>query len=258
MSDPENLENLVLIQCEDESQTGVLEQLLAKIDSMELFRELNLIDDVQILTGKNDGSPVACKPLNKMLQTILNPSGESIHGNPFRVGDKIVNLKNNNYQDSEDRLQMHFVANGELGKVVEIKPGRMTVRMQEPVRTVLIMHAPVQENEKGIDDSENTTRGAVGDWDLGYCLSVHRSQGSQWKFALLMADSKGAMVQTRNWLYTAVSRAEIATFVTGQRQVVNQMLKRDGITGRKTFLAERIASQRVAETINYCDLFAEV
>jgi len=258
LSDPENHENLVLIQCEDESQTGVLEQLIAKIDSMGIFRELNLIDDVQILTGKNDGSPVARKPLNKMLQTILNPSGSSIQGNPFKVGDKIVCLKNSQCQDSEDNKQMHFVANGELGKVIELNPGRMMVRMQEPARTILIIHAPVQENEKGIDDSENTTRGAVGDWDLGYCLSVHRSQGSQWKLAIVMADSKGAMVQTRNWLYTAVSRAEIATFVIGQRQVVNQMLKREGITGRKTFLAERICGQRLAESVNYCELFAEV
>lgn len=219
---------------------------------------MNIIDDVQILTGKNDGSPVSRKPLNAMLQKILNPSGEQIPGNPFRIGDKIVNLKNNKYQDAEDPQGEHFVANGELAKVIDIKPGRMVVRMQEPARTILICHAPVQENESGIDDSENTARGAVGDWDLGYCLSVHRSQGSQWKFAIVMADSKGAMVQTRNWIYTAVSRAEIATFVIGQKQVVNAMMKRDGITGRKTFLVERITSQRAAAVVDFEDLFAEV
>lgn len=252
-------ENLILIQCGDEDQPQVLEQLIAKLDASEIGpRELNLVDDVQILTGKNDGSPVARKPLNAMLQKILNQNGEQVHGNPFRRGDKIVDLKNGKYPDAEDQNEEHFIANGELAKAVDIKPGRMVVKLTDPNRSILIAHAPVQDNEKGIDDSENTTKGAVGDWDLGYALSVHRSQGSQWKFAIVMADSKGAMVQTRNWLYTAISRAEIATFVIGQKQVVSSMLKRDGISGRKTFLLERISHQRVAATVDYDSLFAEV
>lgn len=252
-------ENLILIQCSDEDQPQILEQLIAKIDTQFMIpNHLSVIDDLQILTGKNDGSPVARKPLNKMLQQVLNPDGERIQGNPFRVNDKIVDLKNGKYPDVEDQNEEHFVANGELGKAKDIKPGRMVVEVAEPKRSILICHAPVQENESGIDDSENTARGAVGDWDLGFCLSVHRSQGSQWPFVIVMADSKGAMVQSRNWLYTAISRAEIATFIIGQKQVVNQMLKRDGISGRKTFLVERIRHQRTAAVVDYDALFAEV
>jgi len=252
-------ENLILIQCSDEDQPQILEQLIAKIDTQFMIpNHLSVIDDLQILTGKNDGSPVARKPLNKMLQQVLNPDGERIQGNPFRVNDKIVDLKNGKYPDAEDQNEEHFVANGELGKAKDITPGRMVVEVAEPKRSILICHAPVQENESGIDDSENTARGAVGDWDLGFCLSVHRSQGSQWPFVIVMADSKGAMVQSRQWLYTAISRAEIATFIIGQKQVVNQMLKRDGISGRKTFLTERIRHQRTAAVVDYDTLFAEV
>jgi len=252
-------ENLILIQCSDEDQPQILEQLIAKIDASEIGpRGLSVIDDLQILTGKNDGSPVARKPLNKMLQQVLNPDGDRIQGNPFRVNDKIVDLKNGKYPDAEDQNEEHFVANGELAKANDIKPGRMVVEVSDPKRSILICHAPVQENEQGIDDSENTAKGAVGDWDLGYCLSTHRSQGSQWKFVIVMADSKGAMVQSRQWLFTAISRAEIATFVIGQKQVVNAMLKRDGISGRKTFLVERIRHQRAVAVVDYDALFAEV
>jgi len=252
-------ENLVLIQCSDEDQPQILEQLIAKIDAQHIGpRNLSVIDDLQILTGKNDGSPVARKPLNKMLQQVLNPDGDRIQGNPFRVNDKIVDLKNGKYPDAEDQNEEHFVANGELAKAKDIKPGRMVVEVSDPKRQILICHAPVQENEKGIDDSENTSKGAVGDWDLAYVISTHRSQGSQWKFVILIADSKAAMVQSRQWLYTGISRAEIATFIIGQRQVVNQMLKRDGISGRKTFLTERITQQRNAANIDYEKLFAEV
>jgi len=66
------------------------------------------------------------------------------------------------------------------------------------------------------------------------------------------------MVQSRQWLFTAISRAEIATFVIGQKQVVNAMLKRDGISGRKTFLVERVRHQRAVATVDYDALFAEV
>jgi exodeoxyribonuclease V alpha subunit len=252
-------ENLILIQCSDEDQPQILEQLIAKIDAQHIGpRKLSVIDDLQILTGKNDGSPVARKPLNKMLQQVLNPDGDRIQGNPFRVNDKIVNLKNGRYPDVEHQNDEHFVANGELAKAKDIKPGRMVVEVQDPKRQIMICHAPVQENEKGIDDSENTTKGAVGDWDLGYALSVHRSQGSQWKFAIVMVDSKGQMVQSRNWLFTAISRAEIATFVIGQKQVVNAMLKRDGISGRKTFLVERIRHQRAVAVVDYDSIWMEV
>jgi len=252
-------ENLVLIQCSDEDQPQILEQLIAKIDAQHIGpRGLSVIDDLQILTGKNDGSPVARKPLNKMLQQVLNPDGDRIQGNPFRVNDKIVDLKNGKYPDAEDQNEEHFVANGELAKAKDIKPGRMVVEVSDPKRQILICHAPVQENEKGIDDSENTSKGAVGDWDLGYCLSTHRSQGSQWKFVIVMADSKGAMVQSRQWLFTAISRAEIATFVIGQKQVVNAMLKRDGISGRKTFLVDRIRHQRAVATVDYDSIWMEV
>ncbi len=107
-----------------------MENLIGQLQS----QTTDLIEEVQILTGKNDGSAVARKPLNTLLQKILNPNGESIQGNPFRRGDKIVCLKNGKYQDIEDQHEEHFVANGELGRVLDIKPGRMVVRLCDPVR----------------------------------------------------------------------------------------------------------------------------
>ncbi len=249
-------ENCPLIQVTDEDQVQAMENMIAKIDLMA--DKCDIIEDLQIVTGKNNGSPVSIKPLNATLQKMLNPDGTQVTGNPFRAGDKIVCLKNGIYPDAEDQLEKHYVANGELGRVVSLQPGRMIIRLCEPVRSILVTHAPVQENEENIADSLDSQRGAVGDWDLGYVLTVHRSQGSQWKYVIVMADKSAAMVQSRNWIYTAISRAEIATFIIGQKQVVNQMLKRDGITGRKTFLVERIAGQRLAETIDHDALFAEV
>lgn len=248
-------DNLTLIQSDDESQVQAMEDLIQVVASQH---EHDWVEDLQIVTGKNDGSYVARKPLNRLLQKVFNASGESLHGNPFRVGDKIVCLKNGTYPDAENQSEEHFVANGELGRVREIRHGRMTVELTEPDRAILILHAPIQENESEVADSEDSQRGAVGDWDIGYALSVHRSQGSQWKHVIVMVDSKGGMVQSRNWIYTAISRAEVATWVIGQRNVINQMLKRDGISGRKTFLVERIRGMKQSREVDYSALFAEV
>ena len=151
-----------------------------------------------------------------------------------------------------------FVANGELGRVIDIKYGRMVIRLSDPVRTIAVIHSPVTDDEKEVADSEDMQRGAVGDWDLGYCLSVHRSQGSQWPYVIVLVDANGHMVQTRNWIYTAVSRAQIATFIVGQSKVVDIMMRKDGISGRKTFLVERIERERLSRTINFDELMMEV
>ncbi|MCA9014898.1 MAG: AAA family ATPase, partial [Planctomycetaceae bacterium] len=207
-------ENLVLVQADEEDQVAAMESLIQKIAAQH---EHDWIEDLQIVTGKNDGSPIARKPLNKVLQKLFNSGGYQVHGNPFRVGDKIVCLKNGAYPDAEEPSEEHFVANGELGRVTDLQPGRMQVHLSDPYRSIRIFHYPVQENESEVADSEDSSRGAVGDWDLGYALSVHRSQGSQWKHVIVMADSKGGLVQNRAWIYTAISRAEVATWVIGHR-----------------------------------------
>lgn len=248
------LENLPLVEVADEDQVQMLQNILIQLDQ----QGEDVIENCQIITGKNDGSLVARKPLNEMLQKMLNPNGATFKGNPFRIRDKVVCLKNRIYPDAVDRMENHIVANGELGYVTEIQYGIMNVRLSEPVREIKVIHSPASENEKGIVDSEDAQKGAVGDWDLGYCLSVHRSQGSQWKWVIYMIDSNGGMVQTRNAVYTGISRATDATFVVGQKKLIDAALRKDGIVGRKTFLVERIQRQRLMETVDHNLLMADV
>lgn len=248
-------ENMPLIAVGPDDQVAALETLMGHIAN----RVKDPIDDIQIVTAKNDGSPVSRKPLNKLLQGRLNPDGERIDGNPFKIGDKVVCVRNGKYQDAEEQSEEHFTANGELGRVISLRPGRMVIRLSDPVRQIVVIHGPIQENEAGIADSEDSAqRGAVGDWDLAYAISVHRSQGSQWPYVIVMADNAGQMVQTRNWIYTAISRAETVTYVVGERAVVNAMMRRDGISGRKTFLVVEIQRLRLAYRIDYESLFGDV
>ena len=102
---------------------------------------------------------------------------------------------------------------------------------------VVLANGSMSSNQSGEGEQ---SRGAVGDWDLGYCLSGHRSQGSQWPWVIVLVDRAGAMVQSRNWTYTVISRAEKATFVVGSPSTVQQSMRRDGLTGRVTLLVDEI------------------
>lgn len=263
--DLESGENLPFIAVA-EHQSEALERLLEQIDA----QGEDVVWNTQVVCPINKNSEISRQALNEILQKRLNPHGESVKGNPFRVGDKIVCLKNGWYlsenpDDSEANEDGQvFVANGELAELLELAVGRMVVRLFQPDRTIIVPHRVYENAEREAGD-DNEDRGALGDWDLGYCLSVHKSQGSQWKFVVVMIDSGGSarQVQSLNWLYTAISRASVATFCIGERKTVDEMCRRDGIGNRKTFLVEEFAEDRtevnkVRREFSAAEMFAEV
>jgi exodeoxyribonuclease V alpha subunit len=185
--------------------------------------------DVQILVAVNDKSEVSRKALNPFLQSMLNPGGEKADNNPFTVGDKLICTKNYwYYSPSEERT---FVANGELCEVISVQPNLTVVRLTSPERTVFVPRAIT------------TVDGDTGcDFDFGYAISCHRSQGSEWPIVLVVIDSyAGAkFVCSREWVYTAFSRAKDACLVIGPRSVALDFCKTQAIGKRKTFMVERI------------------
>jgi exodeoxyribonuclease V alpha subunit len=175
------------------------------------------------------------------MQDRLNPEGERAAGNPFRVGDKIVCTKNGWYEDAEAFGQAsHYVANGEIGTVIDVEPRVTIATFDEPWRTIRILHAIKARNES--DDDDDAEVGTGCDFDLGYAITCHKAQGSEWHtVVVLIDDSPGARrVCTREWLYTAISRASKQCITIGQRDVMAMMARRVSLDKRKTFLREII------------------
>lgn len=241
---PEN--NLLMIPCEDVMPAiqSALSQVAAEGD--------DIINEAQVMTAKN----VHRRELNRKLQQFLNPNGEQIKGNPFRIDDKVVCLTNGRYPSASDHDEEIFVANGELGYVVDLQPGRMKVMLFDPDRTIMVFHTAVSGDET--KDDSDTDKGAVGDWDLGYCLSVHRSQGSQWKHVIVTIEKGAEMIHSKNWLFTAISRAEKYTILIGDRRLVGQMLKKNGLQSRVTRLEDRYRTLWMRMNVNFDDIFASV
>lgn len=126
-----------------------------------------------------------------------------------------------------------YVANGELGRILEIHESYVIAELESPYRIVKISFAE------------------VNNWELGYALSVHKSQGSDWPWVVVVLDDyPGArMVCDRSWLYTAISRAKSKCWMVGNRATADRMCRTSKIWHRKTFLRELILRGKAVEDL---------
>ena len=236
-------ENLLHIERgRPESQIATLTDLLGKIRAKG---EHDVVRDVQILVPVNDKSKLGRKPLNKMLQNLLNGEGLGAKGNPFRVGDKIICGRNGlvPLEGKKGKQEKVYVANGEQGIVKKVTSTYTIATLQAPDRRVLI-----PRGQNGDDD-------AGCDWDLAYAISVHRSQGSEWPVVIVMADSyPGAvMLMKKEFWYTAISRGKHICVTIGQKSVIDGACRKSGIWERKTFLVDVLNALRNQALISEWD-----
>lgn len=198
--------------------------------------------DVQVILATNDSGPLCRKAVNRLLQAHLNPLGVSSPDHSFRVGDKIICLRNHWGLDANDpRGNPHYIANGEIGEVLDVsRAGKIMVSFNRPERTIV---APVGKSKGEEEEGHSGTRSC--DFDLGYAITCHKSQGSEWPVVIVLIDnSSGARrICTREWLYTALSRASQLCITIGRLHSAQLIAKRPALDRRKTLLAERIRGE---------------
>lgn len=196
---------------------------------------LDPVWDCQVLVAVNEKSKLSRKAVNEFLQSEWNQNAK-VAGTPFRIGDKVVCLKNSDFPVIESDLEVKSsdektrVMNGELGKVMEIADKFLTIRIDDPYRLIRVPRGKSDGDDAGCN------------WDLGYALSCHKSQGSEWPVVIVLIDEyPGAkMVCSREWLYTAISRAKQRCVLVGKKSTADLMCKKVSLNKRKTFLSELI------------------
>ena len=154
-------------------------------------------DDVLILSPFNKGD-VGSLAINAAIQAKFNPNelskvGHTVNDVPiyFKVGDKVINKKNEYAMPLVDD-DTAFVANGDIGTVMEIVPDE-----KEPYMIVRYDCGDCIVDKAHI---KNTL--------LSYCVSIHSAQGSQAKAVIVVIDRSHVRMLSRNLCYTAVSRAQ--------------------------------------------------
>lgn len=182
--------------------------------------------DVLILSPFNKG-PVGSMAINAAIQAKFNPtplSGIAYKRDGidigFKVGDRVINKKNEYSMPLIDGLDTAFVANGDIGTILDIDDidCSMTVKFNCGICHVDRMH--------------------IKNLLLGYCISVHACQGSQAKAVMVVVDSSHVRMLSKNLIYTAVTRAQERLVVIGDVVAIEHGLGIQEEMQRNTWLKE--------------------
>lgn len=228
-------QNMKLIYADPNTMAKQLSDLLLKIRDAGVHHP---VWDVQVMVAVNETSPVSRKAMNAMIQNILNPDGYQVEGNPFRVGDKVMNLKNGVFTDDDDENRKWYIANGEFGRVIEVEPRRSVVEFDG--KYVMVPHGKLAKTD---DDDDAPDKPSI---DLAYACTVHKMQGSQTPIAIVVLDEYGGASGPKGlcgkaWLYTAISRAQDLCFLLGKQTTALSMMRKSGLQDRRTRLVEYLA-----------------
>ena len=186
-------------------------------------------DDVLILSPFNKGD-VGSLAINAAIQAKFNPNelskvGHTVNDTPiyFKVGDKVINKKNEYAMPLVDD-DTAFVANGDIGTVMEIVPDE-----KEPYMIVRYDRRDCIVDKAHI---KNTL--------LAYAISIHSCQGSQAKAVIVVIDRSHVRMLSRNLCYTAVSRAQERLILIGDEATIQEGLKVQEEKERDTELKEML------------------
>lgn len=187
-------------------------------------------DDVLILSPFNKGD-VGSLAINAAIQAKFNPNelskvGHTVNDTPiyFKVGDKVINKKNEYAMPLADDSDTDFVANGDIGTVMEIVPDE-----KEPYMIVRYDCGDCIVDKVHI---KNTL--------LAYAISIHSCQGSQAKAVIVVIDKSHVRMLSRNLCYTAVSRAQEKLVLIGDEAAIQEGLRVQEEKERDTELKEML------------------
>ncbi len=188
------------------------------------------VDNVALLSPFRQKTATGVNALNTVLQQRINPPGfdktEVTRGTRiFRVGDKV--MQNRNHDD---------VNNGDIGYITQItRSGDET--------TVQIDFGDDRLLTYDLSDLDML--------DLGYALTVHKSQGSEYQSVIINLQSAHAIMLTRPLIYTAITRGKEKVTIVGERRALCLAIKRADVDQRGTCLAHRLQVQNETERSHF-------
>ncbi len=190
--------------------------------------------EIQVLTPMRKGL-LGVERLNEILQMYLNPKDETKRekehrGGIFRVGDKVMQIKNN--------YQTEWEVRGSFGVVYDRGMGIFNgdIGIIKNINTYAEYLEIVFDENKYVNYSFNQ----LDELELAYAVTIHKSQGSEYPAVILPLLNGPLMLMNRNILYTAVTRAKACVCIVGDKQLVQDMIDHPITNKRYSKLGERI------------------
>ena len=175
---------------------------------------LDPLDDIQVLCPMRRGR-IGSEHLNQKLQETLNGEAEMLPrgGRQFRLGDKVMQIRNN--YDYE-------VFNGDIGRIDRLDAVEQLVTVVFPDKTVTYDLADLNELVPA------------------YAITIHKSQGSEYRAVVVPLLTQHYMMLQRNLLYTAITRAKELVVIVGTKKALAMAVRNNRVVQRYTRLSERL------------------
>lgn len=183
---------------------------------------------IQVLSPTRKGETGTVN-LNKRLQAALNPPSESkkekLFGEAvFRVGDRVIQTKNNydTIWKTKGGVSGAGVYNGDIGTIAQIDPitETLTVDFEDKLATYSFE--------------------MLNELEHAWALTVHKSQGSEYRAVVLALSGDVQMLLTRGVLYTAVTRAKELLIMVGDDSIAHRMIDNNKQSRRYSALRLRL------------------
>lgn len=187
---------------------------------------------IQVLSPTRRG-PTGTAHLNEILQESLNPPApdkpqKQYGGVTFRLGDRVMQIRNN--------YDLFWRQTGGFGSGTGVFNGDMGVITAMDLREETLCVS--------FDDDREATYAfdQLGELELAYAMTVHKSQGSEYRAVVMVVSGGSSLLHTRGVLYTAITRARELLVLVGEAQVVANMTANDRQARRYSGLRLRLCA----------------
>ena len=216
----------------ESNQEKILSEVISLCNGrLKKYGEYDFFQNIQVLTPTKKGM-LGTKELNKALQEALNPHSEyksekTVGGVIYRIGDRIMQIKNNYdifwEKNTNDYEKGSGVFNGEMGTILSIDDKEKQIEIK-------------------FDDEKICWYGysELDQIEHSYSITIHKAQGSEFDVVILPITPSAPVLLTRNLLYTGLTRAKKLMIVVGYENVVNFMIQNVDNKKRNTGLKYKL------------------
>ncbi|WLD26389.1 ATP-dependent RecD-like DNA helicase [Clostridioides difficile] len=209
----------------------ILNEIIGLVNErLPKFYNVDKLKDIQVLSSMRKGE-LGVTNLNIELQKYLNKKEkfkveESFSKRLFRVGDKVMQVKNNytkKWETEDQKESGEGIYNGDIGYVYYIDKDKKTIYVLfDQTKIVSYLYDELDE----IDHS--------------FCTTIHKSQGSEFPVVVIPITWAPPMLLSRNLLYTAVTRAKKLVVLVGDVKYLEYMIKNNRVNQRYSNLGYKL------------------
>lgn len=219
--DIEKAHDFSFIECSEEQVVPLVAQIIERA----LDKEHN-INDIQVLAPMYR-TDAGINAINKYVQQLVNPKTKAkreriVNDVTYRVGDRVIQLVN----QPEDA-----VFNGDIGEIVAIFNKTENEEKEEQIVVAF------DENDVVY------TRSTYNNIMHAYCISIHKSQGSEFPIVIMPVVHSYRRMLRKNLLYTAITRSKQSLVLCGQKQAFIQGINTLDTNIRYTTLKQHLLGQ---------------